>query len=177
MRIRNAGHFMNTKEKKEKNEETHIGLHNLHPAPGARHARKRLGRGHGSGHGKTSGRGHKGFNSRAGGGPRPGYEGGQMPLYMRVGKLRGANKKKSMPMGPFRTQVQSVNIGSLSGFTADATVTPEALAQAGIIKNTKKPLKILGQGELNVALVVRAGGFSKSARQKIEAAGGKAEVI
>lgn len=153
-----------------------LGLNNLRPSPGSRSARKRVGRGKGSGHGKTSGRGHKGFNSRSGGGVRVGYEGGQMPLYMRVGKLRGPNKKMSMPMGPFRTATQGVNVGRLSGFKAGSEVTPASLKEAGIIKNTRTPVKILGQGELSVALMVRAQGFSKSAREKIEAAGGRAEV-
>lgn len=154
-----------------------IGLHNLKPTPGSKHARKRVGRGHGSGHGKTSGRGHKGFNSRSGGGVRPGYEGGQMPLYMRVGKLRGPNKKMSMPMGPFRTVNTGVNVSRLASFAAGAEVTPESLVEAGIIKNLKHPVKILGNGELGVALTVRAHKFSKAAVEKIEAAGGKAEVI
>ena len=163
----------------EKTEETagYLGLHNLSPAPGSKHVRKRLGRGHGSGHGKTSGRGHKGFNSRSGGGTRLGYEGGQMPLYMRVGKLRGPNKKMSMPFGPFRTSTQGVNLERLSGFKAGDTVTFESLISAGIIKNARTPVKILGQGELKVALNVQANAFSKSAREKIEAAGGKAEVV
>jgi large subunit ribosomal protein L15 len=158
-------------------EQTYTGLHNLRPSPGSKHARKRVGRGHGSGHGKTAGRGHKGFKSRSGGGARAGYEGGQMPLYMRVGKLRGSYKKMSMPMGPFRTKTQGVNIGRLTKFEAGVRVTPEVLKAAGIIRNTKVPVKILGHGELNKALTVRANGFSKSAREKIEAAGGKAEVI
>jgi large subunit ribosomal protein L15 len=136
-----------------------------------------VGRGEGSGLGKTAGRGHKGFNSRSGGGVRPGYEGGQMPIYMRLGKLRGPNKKMSMPMGPFRTETVGVNISRLAGFADGTTVTPESLVAAGVIKNTRKPVKILGQGELKVALTVRAQGFSRSAREKIEAAGGKAEVI
>ena len=156
----------------------YIGLHNLKPEPGSKHARRRVGRGHGSGHGKTSGRGHKGFNSRAGGGVRPGYEGGQTPLYMRVGKLRGPNKKMSMPFGPFRTHTTGVNVFRLAEkFEAGAEVTPEALVEKGIIKNTKIPVKILGNGEITVSLTVKANGFSKSAREKIEAAGGKAEVI
>lgn len=160
-----------------KNEKEIISLNNLSPSPGSRSVRKRVGRGKGSGYGKTSGRGHKGLNSRSGGGVRPGYEGGQMPLYMRVGKLRGPNKKMSMPMGPFRTATLGVNVGRLSGFEAGSEVTPESLKKAGIIKNTRTPVKILGQGELAVALTVRAQGFSRSAREKIEAAGGKAEVI
>jgi large subunit ribosomal protein L15 len=161
----------------EEKKEEYLGLHNLRPNPGAKHARKRVGRGHGSGHGKTSGRGHKGFNSRSGGGVRPGYEGGQMPLYMRVGKLRGSNKKMSMPMGPFRTHSTGVNISRLSGFAAGSEVTPEALKEAGIIKTVKHPVKILGHGELGVALTVKAQKFSKTAAEKITAAGGKAEVI
>lgn len=162
--------------KEEKNIET-ISLNTLKPFPGSKSSRKRVGRGEGSGHGKTSGRGHKGFNSRAGGGVRPGYEGGQMPIYMRLGKLRGSNKKMSMPMGPFRTETKGVNVSRLAGFEAGATVTPEALVEAGIIKNTKVPVKILGNGEIKTALTVKAHGFSESAREKIEQAGGKAEVI
>lgn len=162
--------------KKEKKDET-LNLSNLSPTPGSKSSRKRVGRGEGSGMGKTSGRGHKGFNSRAGGGVRPGYEGGQMPIYMRLGKLRGSNKKMSMPMGPFRTESTGVNISRLAGFEDGATVTPESLVEARVIKNTKLPVKILGNGELKVALTVQAQGFSKSAREKIEAAGGKAEVI
>lgn len=163
--------------KDETKTEEAIGLHNLKPTPGSKQARKRVGRGHGSGHGKTSGRGHKGFNSRSGGGVRPGYEGGQMPLYMRVAKLRGSNKKMSMPMGPFRTSNNGVNVSRLDVFEAGSEVTPEKLVEAGIIHKTGDPVKILGDGELNVALTVKAHKFSKGARAKIEAAGGKAEVI
>ncbi len=167
-----------SQEEKTAEEPQYIGLHNLKPTPGSKHARRRVGRGHGSGHGKTSGRGHKGFNSRAGGGVRAGYEGGQMPLYMRVGKLRGPNKKMSMPFGPFRTVTTGVNVSRLADkFEAGAEVTPEALVEKGIIKNTKIPVKILGNGDIAVALTVKASGFSKSAREKIEAAGGKAEVL
>lgn len=167
-----------SQEEKTSEEGQYLGLHNLSPQPGSKHVRKRVGRGHGSGHGKTSGRGHKGFNSRSGGGVRPGYEGGQMPLYMRVGKLRGPNKKMSMPFGPFRTYTAGVNVSRLAEkFEAGAEVTPEALVEKGIIKNTKTPVKILGDGDIAIALTVKANGFSKSAREKIEAAGGKAEVI
>jgi len=167
-----------SQEDKNSEEGQYLGLHNLSPQPGSKHPRKRVGRGHGSGHGKTSGRGHKGFNSRSGGGVRPGYEGGQMPLYMRVGKLRGPNKKMSMPFGPFRTYTMGVNVSRLADrFEAGAEVTPEALVEKGIIKNTKIPVKILGDGDIVIALTVKANGFSKSAREKIEAAGGKAEVI
>jgi large subunit ribosomal protein L15 len=163
--------------KDETKTDEQIGLHNLKPTPGSKKSRKRVGRGHGSGQGKTSGRGHKGFNSRSGGGVRPGYEGGQMPLYMRVAKLRGPNKKMSMPMGPFLTSNTSVNISRLAAFEAGSEVTPEKLVEAGIIKKTKDPVKILGNGELSVALTVKAHKFSKTAKEKIEAAGGKAEVI
>jgi large subunit ribosomal protein L15 len=162
-------------EKKDKS--GRISLNNLSPDPGSKHSRKRVGRGEGSGFGKTAGRGHKGFNSRSGGGVRPGYEGGQMPIYMRLGKLRGSNKKMSMPMGPFRSAAAGVNLSRLAKFEAGSTVTPESLVEAGIIKNTKLPVKILGQGEIKAALTVQAHAFSKSAREKIEAAGGKAEVI
>lgn len=167
---------MSAEEKKEEAQE-YTGLHNLKPSPGSKHVRKRVGRGHGSGHGKTSGRGHKGFNSRSGGGVRPGYEGGQMPLHMRIAKLRGPNKKMSMPFGPFRTYASAVNVSRLGSFDTGAEVTPEMLKEAGIIKHTKHPVKILGQGDLGVALTVKANAFSKSAKEKIEAAGGKAEVI
>lgn len=168
---------MSTDDKKEEKKAAGINLSNLRPTPGSRRPRKRIGRGEGSGHGKTAGRGHKGFNSRAGGGVRPGYEGGQMPIYMRLGKLRGSNKKMSMPMGPFRTATVGVNVSRLAGFAEGTTVSPDTLVETGVIKNTKTPVKILGHGELKVALTVRADGFSKSARKKIEAAGGKVEVI
>ena len=116
---------------------TELGLHNLRPNPGSTKATKRLGRGKGSGQGKTAGKGHKGYNARSGGGVRPGYEGGQMPLYMRVGKLRGPNTKRSMPIGPFRTYAVPVNVGRLAkAFEAGAEVTPEALVEKRIVKNT-----------------------------------------
>jgi large subunit ribosomal protein L15 len=155
-----------------------IGLHNLRPNPGSTKNTKRLGRGKGTGQGKTAGRGHKGYNSRSGGGVRPGYEGGQMPLYMRLGKLRGPHMKKSMPIGPFRTYAVPVNVGRLAVvFAAGDEVTPDALVAKRIVKNTRTPIKILGGGELGVALNVHAAMFSKSAIEKIEAAGGKAELI
>jgi len=157
---------------------TEIGLHNLKPNPGSTHSTKRLGRGKGTGQGKTAGRGHKGYNSRSGGGVRPGYEGGQMPIYMRLGKLRGPNMKKSMPIGPFRTYSVPVNVGRLAAvFPAGGEVTPEALVEKGIVKNTRKPIKILAGGDLSVALTVRMHAFSAAAVEKIEAAGGKAEVL
>ena len=167
-----------SQEEKKTEEGQYLGLHNLKPSPGSKHVRKRVGRGEGSGHGKTSGRGHKGFNSRSGGGVRPGYEGGQMPLYMRVGKLRGPNKKMSMPFGPFRTYTTGVNVSRLAErFEAGAEVTLEALVEKGIIKHTRIPVKILGDGDIAISLTVKANGFSKTAREKIEAAGGKAEVV
>ena len=155
-----------------------IGLHDLRPNPGSTKVTKRLGRGKGSGQGKTSGKGHKGYNSRSGGGVRPGYEGGQMPLYMRLGKARGPNNKKSMPIGPFRTYAIPVNVGRLAeAFTPGEEVTPEALVAKRIVKNVRTPIKILGGGELSVALDVRMHMYSKTAVEKIEAAGGKAELL
>jgi large subunit ribosomal protein L15 len=157
---------------------TEIGLHDLKPNPGSTHPVKRLGRGKGTGQGKTAGRGHKGYNARSGGGVRPGYEGGQMPIYMRLGKLRGPNMKKSMPIGPFRTYNVPVNVGRLAAaFPVGSEVTPEALVEKRIIKNTRKPVKILGGGDLAVALTVRMHAFSAAAVSKIEAAGGKAELL
>jgi large subunit ribosomal protein L15 len=155
-----------------------IGLHNLRPNPGSTANTKRLGRGKGTGQGKTAGKGHKGYNARSGGGVRPGYEGGQMPIYMRLGKLRGPHMKKSMPIGPFRTYAIPVNVDRLAAaFAADSEVTPEALVEKGIVKNTRTPIKILGSGDIGVALTVRMHAFSASAVEKIEAAGGKAVLL
>ena len=157
-----------------------IRLEFLGPNPGATRPRKRIGRGIGSGHGKTSGRGQKGLGSRSGGGVRPGFQGGQMPIYMQQAKLRGPNHKKSLPFGPFRTHTVPVNVGSLSVFDAGSVVDVEALESRGLVKNNRNrgwPVKILGEGELDRALTVRADSFSASARAKIEAAGGTAEVI
>ncbi len=154
-----------------------VGLDNLKPKPGTRKNRKRLGRGHGSGQGKTSGRGHKGYGSRAGSKKKAGYEGGQNPIHMRMRKLRGSNKKMSMPFERFRTKTQPVNVASLQErFEAGAEVTPETLRAAGLAKG-RDPVKVLGQGELSKKLTVRAHGFSSSAREKIEAAGGTAETL
>ncbi len=157
-----------------------IRLDRLAPRPGAKRPRKRVGRGIGSGTGKTSGRGQKGLGARAGGGVRPGYQGGQMPIYMQQGKLRGSNRKMSMPMGPFRTHSVPVNVGALGVFDAGATVDPEALAARGLVKNNANrgwPVKILAQGEIDRALTVRAHAVSAAARAKIEAAGGTVEII
>jgi large subunit ribosomal protein L15 len=155
-----------------------VGLHSLKPAPGAKRDRKRIGRGHGSGHGKTSGRGHKGYGSRAGAKDRTRFEGGQNPVHMRMRKLRGPNKKMSMPFEPFRTHTQAVNLADLEArFDAGAAVDPTALKAAGLATRRDVPVKVLGQGELTKALTVHAHGFSKSARAAIEAAGGTAQII
>jgi large subunit ribosomal protein L15 len=155
-----------------------VGLHNLKPAPGSRKDRKRIGRGHGSGHGKTSGRGHKGYGSRAGAKDRTRFEGGQTPIHMRMRKLRGPNKKMSMPFEPFRTHTQPVNLADLEArFEAGADVTPDTLKAAGLATRREVPVKVLGRGELTKKLNVTAHGFSKSARAAIESAGGSVTVI
>ena len=154
-----------------------IGLHSIRPKPGSRHPRKRLGRGKGSGQGKTAGRGHKGANARAGSKSRIGYEGGQNPIHMRMRKLRGPNKKTSMPFEPFRTHSQPVNVSDLEArFDAGAEVTPETLKTAGLAKRRDR-IKVLGRGDISTKLTVRAHGFSASAKEKIEAAGGTCEII
>ena len=144
-------------------------LHELSPAPGSKKAKTRVGRGLGSGLGKTSGRGQKGQKSRAGGGKRPGFEGGQKPLYLRLPK-RGFHNK-------FALTYTEVNITALNGFEAGETVDLVSLVEAGIIKKVNDGLRVLGNGELEKALTVRANGFTKAAVAKIEAAGGKVEVI
>ncbi len=155
-----------------------VGLHNLKPAPGSRKDRKRVGRGHGSGHGKTSGRGHKGYGSRAGAKDRTRFEGGQNPIHMRMRKLRGPNKKMSMPFEPFRTHTQPVNLEDLEArFDAGAEITPDTLRAAGLATRRDVPVKILGRGEISKPLTVHAHGFSKSAREAIEGAGGTCTVI
>jgi large subunit ribosomal protein L15 len=154
-----------------------IFLHNLRPDPGARRDRKRVGRGEGSGVGKTSGRGHKGSKQRSGGRISPRYEGGQMPLHMRTPKLRGPHAKTAMPIGPFRTYMTPVNLSRLGVFAAGEVVSPEALALKGIIKKADERVKILADGELSYSLTIQAQGFSAAAKAKIEAAGGTAEVI
>jgi large subunit ribosomal protein L15 len=154
-----------------------VGLHSLKPAPGSRRSRKRIGRGGGSGHGKTSGRGHKGAGARSGNKRKVGYEGGQNPLHMRMGKLRGPHKKMSMPFEKFRTRTQPVNLADLEArFKAGAEVTPKTMREAGLAKR-RDPVKVLARGELKKKLTVRAHGFSAVAREKIEAAGGSCEVI
>ena len=159
-------------------EEERIGLHSLKPAPGSRKNRKRIGRGEGSGTGKTSGRGQKGAGSRSGSKSRVNFEGGQMPLHMRMRKLRGPTKKMSMPFEPFRTHTQPVNLADLEQrFDAGAEVTLETLREKGLAKRKGVPVKILGTGELTKALTVHAHKFSATARERIEAAGGTAQVI
>lgn len=144
-------------------------LHDLYPAEGSTKKVKRVGRGTGSGHGKTSTRGHKGQNARSGGGVRPGFEGGQMPLYRRLPKRGFTNI--------FKKVYEVINVEQLNVFEDNSKITPELLIEKGIIKNVKDGVKILGNGELKVKLDVSAHAFSKSAIEKIEAAGGRAEVI
>ena len=144
-------------------------LNELHPALGSTTSPKRLGRGVGSGLGKTSGKGHKGAKARSGGGKRPGFEGGQMPLTMRLPKRGFTNN--------FRTEYVAINVDRLEVFEDGMVVTPVELIQYGIIKNVQDGVKILGNGEITKKLTVQANKFSASAKEKIEAAGGKAEVI
>lgn len=146
-----------------------MNLHELSPAAGSKKAVKRIGRGAGSGNGKTAGKGHKGQKARAGRGMRPGFEGGQMPLQRRVPK-RGFNNV-------FRTEYNVVNLSALNQFEDGATVDIQALMDKGLVKGLKDGVKVLGNGELTRKLTVSANAFSKSAKEKIEAAGGKAEVI
>ena len=149
-----------------------LNLSNLKPAQ-ARKDRKRIGRGLGSGKGRYSTRGLKGQKARSGSHKmRAGFEGGQMPIYMRLGKQRGPYSKDAMPMGPHRTRTVAVNVRDLERFDVGTEVTPESLAQAGLIRNTKYDLKVLGHGDLSKQLSVSAHNFSKSAREKIEKAGG-----
>jgi len=155
-----------------------IGLHNLQPAPGSRKARKRIGRGEGSGTGKTSGRGQKGAGSRSGSKRRARFEGGQNPIHMRMRKLRGPHMKKSMPFEPFRTHTQAVNLLDLEArFDAGDSVTLEAMKAKGLGTRRGIPIKVLAKGELTKALTVHAHGFSKAAREQIEAAGGTCQEV
>lgn len=144
-------------------------LHELQPNPGSTTASKRLGRGSGSGLGKTSGKGHKGAKARSGGGKRPGFEGGQMPLYRRVPKRGFRNV--------FRTEYAFVNVEQLEAFNSGDTVTVDALLERRIIRKELDGVKVLGDGQLTKKLTVQANAFSASAKEKIEALGGKAEVI
>jgi large subunit ribosomal protein L15 len=144
-------------------------LSDLKPAAGSNKKRKRVGRGDGSGHGKTSCRGHKGQGARSGGGTKPGFEGGQMPLQRRLPK-RGFHN-------PFRIEMAVVNIDQLEPFPSGSEVTPELLAQHGLVSGKGKRVKILGDGSLSKPLTVKAHGFSAKAREKIEASGGKVELV
>jgi large subunit ribosomal protein L15 len=166
------------KRKDEEIEEQVKGLHNLRPAKGSTHRRKRVGRGEGSGVGKTSGRGQKGAGSRAGAKSRVAFEGGQNPIQKRMRKLRGPHMKKSMPFEKFRTHTQPVNLSDLEArFEKGAEVTPDSLRAAGLATRRDIPVKVLGQGELTKALTVTVHAFSASAREKIEAAGGSAQIL
>jgi large subunit ribosomal protein L15 len=155
-----------------------LNLSTLKPAQ-ERVDRKRVGRGMGSGKGRYSGRGLKGQKARSGSHKmRAGFEGGQMPLYMRLGKQPGATSKDAMPIGPFRTQTQGVNVRDLERvFDAGSEVTPESLKAKRLIRSIRIDVKILGEGELKTKLAVSAHGFSKTAREKIEAAGGTAVLL
>ncbi len=155
-----------------------LNLSSLAPA-GKRRPRKRVGRGMGSGKGRYAGRGVKGQKARSGSHKmRPGFEGGQMPLYMRLGKQRGATSKDAMPIGPHRTVTQGVNVRDLERvFPPGAEVTPEALKRARLIRSLRRDVKILGQGELTRPLTVWAHGFSASAIRKIEGAGGTVKLL
>src|SRR6059036_3788244 len=156
-----------------------IGLHSLKPAPGSRHRKKRVGRGEGSGTGKTSGRGHKGWGARSGNGDVVNLEGGQMPIHMRMRKLRGPHMKKSMPFEQYgRTHTQPVNLRDLEArFDDGAEVTPDALREKNLATRKDVPVKVLGQGDISKKLTVHAHGFSATAREKIEAAGGTCVVV
>ena len=145
-------------------------LHTIHPAEGATTVRKRVGRGIGSGHGKTSGKGHKGQNARSGGGVRPGFEGGQLPLFRRL-------PKKGFSNAMFKVRYATINVSDLEKFEDGAVVTPELLKEMGILKKQLSGVKVLGNGELTKKVTVKANKFSQTAVEKIEAIGGKAEVI
>ncbi|HWR38574.1 MAG TPA: 50S ribosomal protein L15 [Patescibacteria group bacterium] len=144
-------------------------LHELAPAPGSKKTRTRVGRGLGSGLGKTSGKGHKGQKARAGGGVRPGFEGGQKPLYLRLPKRGFYNK--------FGKDYVEINVGDLERFEAGAEIDLVTLIEVGMVKKVRDGLRILGNGEISKAINIKANGFSKSAMEKIQAAGGKVEVI
>jgi large subunit ribosomal protein L15 len=157
--------------------EKQLNLSNLSPAQ-PREDRKRVGRGLGSGKGRYSGRGIKGQKSRSGSHKmRAGFEGGQNPIYMRLGKLRGATSKDAMPIGPFRTHTQPVNVRDLDRFEAGDEVTPETLRSKRVIKNTRTDVKLLGIGQVTKELTVRVHAVSASAREKIEGAGGTVELL
>jgi large subunit ribosomal protein L15 len=155
-----------------------IGLHSLSPPPRSRRARKRVGRGEGSGTGKTAGRGQKGAGARSGSKRRARFEGGQMPIHMRMRKLRGPHMKKSMPFEPFRTHTQPVNISELDRRFDDGTeVTIELMRASGLATRKDVPVKVLAKGELSKALTVHAHAFSATARERIESRGGTCKVV
>lgn len=145
-------------------------LHTMHPNVGATTTRKRVGRGVGSGLGKTSGKGHKGQNARSGGGVRPGFEGGQLPLFRRLPKRGFSNAR-------FKTEYATINLSDLNRFEDGAVVTPELLKEMGLVKNQLDGIKVLGNGTLEKKLTVKAHKFSSSAQEKIESLGGKIEVM
>lgn len=145
-------------------------MDDLQPNKGANQSKRRVGRGHGSGRGKTAGRGTKGQNSRAGGGVRPGFEGGQLPIQRRMPYKRGFTNV-------WRTQWETVNVDRLAELELDGPITPDVLVEHGLVRSTRFPVKVLGNGELSTALTVKAHGFSKSAKQMIEAAGGSVETL
>jgi len=147
-----------------------VRQNNIAPAPGSRTARKRVGRGNGSGHGTYSGRGCKGQKSRAGYKIRPGFEGGQLPLIKRLPRKRGFTNI-------FRVEYNTVNIGQLSTFESGTEVTPDTLVAAGMVKSLRKPIKVLADGDIGNAITVKANKFSAAAKAKIEAAGGTAEEV
>jgi large subunit ribosomal protein L15 len=154
-----------------------LNLSNLKPAS-PRKARKRVGRGMGSGKGRYAGRGIKGQKARSGSHKlRAGFEGGQMPIYMRLGKQRGPYSKDAMPIGPHRTFMAGINVRDLERFDAGTDVTPELLAEVGLIRNVRTEVKILGHGDLSKKLIVSAHAFSASAREKIEGAGGTVSAL
>ena len=155
-----------------------FGLHTLKPAPNSRKPRKRVGRGEGSGTGKTAGRGEKGYGARSGAKDRTRFEGGQMPIHMRMRKLRGPTKKMSMPFEPFRTHTQAVNIQDLEArFDKGAEVTLEAMRDKGLGTRKGIAVKILAKGEISKPLTVHAHKFSAAAREAIEAAGGTCTIV
>jgi large subunit ribosomal protein L15 len=165
------------KAEKDTSRAEEIGLHNLKPKPGSKRPRKRIGRGEGSGLGKTSGRGHKGAGARSGRKRKAGYEGGQNPIHMRMRKLRGPHKKQSMPFENFRTKTQPVNLSDLDErFDSGAKVTPESLKEKRLATR-KDPVKILARGEIKKKLEVHAHAFSAAAKEKIEAAGGSCHTL
>jgi large subunit ribosomal protein L15 len=145
-------------------------LHDLYPAPGSTHKRKRVGRGSGSGHGKTAGKGHNGQKSRSGGNVRPGFEGGQTPLYRRLPQKSGFRNVR-------RVEYAVVNLEDLERFDVGTEVTPEIIMNSGLVKKVKDGIKILGDGELTKALNIKAHKFSVAAAEKIKAVGGTAEVL